>query len=411
MHRVLFLMPTRTYRASVFLKAAQQLNIEAVVGTDQSQALEKIVPGKTLVLNFHDPEAAKQPIVELANEYPINAIIPVDEDTAVLAATAAEALSLHHNSVASVYAAREKHRMRKILKEASLPSPQFDLYSIDDDPKEIASQVTFPCVVKPVFLSASRGVIRANDTEEIVQAFNKIVSILQEPEVVKRGGALARQILVETFIPGTEVALEGIFTDGKLKVLAIFDKPDPLDGPYFEETIYVTPSRLPDGVQEEIINCTAKASEAMGMHHGPVHAELRTNEEGPWVIEIAARSIGGHCSRALRFGDGISLEELILRHAIGMEIDSLEREKPASGVMMIPTPYAGILRKVRGQDDARAVPGIEDLMITIPLDQELVTPPEGSKYLGFIFARAETPDQVEASLREAHRRLEFVIES
>ncbi|HYY16266.1 MAG TPA: ATP-grasp domain-containing protein, partial [Gammaproteobacteria bacterium] len=219
------------------------------------------------------------------------------------------------------------------------------------------------------------------------------------------------EILVESFIPGVEVALEGLLTHGQLKVLALFDKPDPLDGPFFEETIYVTPSRLPMAVQEAIAACTANVAIALGLRQGPVHAELRVNDHGPWMLEIAPRSIGGLCSRTLCFDSGMSLEELILRHALGLDVEPIERERQAAGVMMIPIPQAGTLRQILGQEEAKRVPGVEDLRLTIPIGQEVVPVPEGSKYLGFIFARGETPDVVEVALREAHRRLTFIITS
>ncbi|MYE91272.1 ATP-grasp domain-containing protein, partial [Candidatus Poribacteria bacterium] len=196
---------------------------------------------------------------------------------------------------------------------------------------------------------------------------------------------------------------------GRLKVLAIFDKPDPLDGPFFEESLYVTPSRLPADVQNDIISCTVRTAEVLGLREGPVHAELRVNDDGAWIIEIAARSIGGLCARTLRFGTGISLEELIIRHAIGMEIDSLQRERQPAGVMMIPIPRAGILQEIRGKTDAEQVSGIEEVTISIPIGKEVVPLPEGAKYLGFIFARGNSSENVEASLRKAHDRLEFVI--
>jgi hypothetical protein len=242
-----------------------------------------------------------------------------------------------------------------------------------------------------------------------VKAFQRIVSILDASDVKSRKDARAQQILVEDFIPGIEVALEGILIRGRLKVLAIFDKPDPLDGPFFEETLYITPSRLPVDVQNDIISCAARTADVLGLREGPVHAELRVNDDGAWIIEIAARSIGGLCARTLRFGMGISLEELIIRHAIGMEIESLERERQPAGVMMIPIPHAGILREVRGKTDAEKVSGIEEVTISIPIGQKVLPLPEGAKYLGFIFARGSTPESVEASLREAHHRLEFVI--
>jgi biotin carboxylase len=273
----------------------------------------------------------------------------------------------------------------------------------------MASRVEYPCVVKPLSLSASRGVIRADDPTQFADACHRLMAILQRPDVAVSRRRSAQEILVERFIPGSEVALEGLLTNGQLRVLALFDKPDPLDGPFFEETIYVTPSRLPSAVQHQIASCTVEVASALGLRHGPVHVELRVNKHGPWLLEIAPRSIGGLCSRTLRFGDGLSLEELLLRHALGLDAEILERERLAAGVMMIPIPKAGILRQVTGQEHAKQVGGIEDIRITIPLGQEVVPLPEGSRYLGFIFARDSTPAGVELALREAHRRLTFVI--
>ena len=409
MERLLLLMTTNTYRASAFIEAAQRLGVPVVVGSDREQILSAANPGGHLTLNFLAPEQASGASVAFAKQYPIQAVVSADDDGAILAAMAAAALGLRHNPVDAVTAARDKHRMRAVLAAAVLPSPHSTLVSIDEDPEEAARRVSFPCVVKPLFLSASRGVIRADDPAQFVAAFQRVVAILRRPEVAVQGGALAQQILVETFIPGIEVAVEGLLSEGKLKVLALFDKPDPLEGPFFEETIYVTPSRHPAPVQQSVVACTAEAVNALGLRHGPVHAELRVNDQGPWILEMAPRSIGGLCSRTLRFGAGISLEEMILRDAMGLEVASLEREGRAAGVMMIPIPQAGTLREVRGQDEARRVPGIEEIRITIPVGHEVVPLPEGTRYLGFIFARDDTPDRVEAALREAHRRLTFII--
>lgn len=409
MHRLLLLMTTATYRASAFLEAARRLDIPVVVGSDREQALSAANPAGHLTLDFLAPEKATGAIVEFAKHYPIRAVVAADDDGAILAAMAAAALGLPHSGVNAVAAARDKHRMREVLAAAGVPSPRSELVSIDEDPHDVARRVIFPCVVKPLFLSASRGVIRADDPAQFAAAFRRLIAILRRPEVAAEGGALAQQILVETFIPGSEVALEGLLSEGKLRMLALFDKPDPLDGPFFEETIYVTPSRLPAPLQQAIAACTEDAVTALGLQRGPVHAELRLNDQGPWILEIAPRSIGGLCSRALRFGEGISLEELILRDAMGLEVASLQREQQAAGVMMIPIPQAGILREVRGQDEARHVRGIDEIRITIPVGQEVVPLPEGTRYLGFIFARGETPDRVEAALREAQRQLTFHI--
>ncbi|MFQ5802960.1 MAG: ATP-grasp domain-containing protein [Candidatus Methylomirabilales bacterium] len=409
MHRLLLLMTTTTYRASAFLEAARRLDVPVVVGSDREQALAAANPAGHLTLDFLAPEKATGAIVRFAKQYPIRAVVAADDDGAILAAMAAAALGLPHNAVDAVAAARNKHRMREVLADAGVPSPRSELVSIDEDPHDVARRVVFPCVVKPLFLSASRGVIRADDPAQFAGAFRRLTAILRRPEVAAEGGPLAQQILVETFIPGIEVALEGLLSEGKLRVLALFDKPDPLEGPFFEETIYVTPSRLPAPLQQAIAVCAEDAVKALGLQRGPVHAEFRLNDEGPWILEIAPRSIGGLCSRALRFGEGISLEEMILRDAVGLEVASLEREKQAAGVMMIPIPRAGILHEVRGQEEAHRVPGIDEIRISIPVGQEVVPLPEGTRYLGFIFARDETPDRVEAALRDAHRQLTFHI--
>ena len=407
--RILLLLPTKTYRAKAFLSAASQLGVTVAIGSDQPQTLSELSPRKSLVINLSKPEKATEEIVAFAQTHPIDAVVGVDDDTTILVSMVSAALSLPHNSVESARTTRSKYQMREVLATGGIPSPHFELVSISADPAEIASSVNFPCVLKPLSLSASRGVIRANNLKEFVTAFQRVVSILGLADVKSRKDARTEQILVEDFIPGIEVALEGILIRGRLKVLAIFDKPDPLDGPFFEETLYVTPSRLPAEVQNDIISCTARTAEVLGLREGPVHAELRVNDDGAWIIEIAARSIGGLCARTLRFGAGISLEELIIRHAIGMEVDSLQRERQPAGVMMIPIPHAGILREVRGKADAEKVSGIEEVTISIPIGQKVLPLPEAAKYLGFIFARGNTPESVEASLREAHDRLEFVI--
>ncbi|MGH2400929.1 MAG: ATP-grasp domain-containing protein, partial [bacterium] len=343
------------------------------------------------------------------HSHPIHAVLGVDDTTAVLAAHVAAALKLPHNSVESVSAARNKARMRELLHTHGVPVPHFVRFSIFDDPVARAEQVSYPCVLKPLALSASCGVIRANDPTEFAAAFQRVTALLHRLGLPKAGEA-ERRLIVEDFVPGQEVALEGLLTAGSLRVLALFDKPDPLDGPFFEETIYVTPSRLTDDVQAGIAACAEHAAAALGLREGPIHGELRVNDQGPWIIEMAARSIGGRCSSTLRFAADLSLEELILRHALRMDLPPLDRQGGAAGVMMLPIPRGGVLRDIHGQENARAVPGIEEVTITAELGDELVPLPEGTRYLGFIIARSSTPASVEAALRQAHGRLTFSIE-
>src|SRR3989449_4529053 len=408
MPRLLLLPPTTTYRAEAFLDAAHKLKLDVVVGSKKAAVPGDLGDAAVLPLNFNDPGVAARAAVEFARTTPIDVVVGVDDHTTVLASAISAALGLHHNSVTAVAAARNKHRMRELLRAQGVPVPRFALFSVDDDPATIAEKIAFPCVVKPISLSASCGVIRANDCDEFVAAFHRVAVLLKKLGEETLGEGTGK-ILVEDFVPGREVALEGLLTNGELRVLALFDKPDALDGPFFEETIYVTPSRLPAAVQREVMSCAARAARALGLGEGPVHGELRVSDRGVWVIEIAARSIGGRCSQTLRFAAGLSLEEVILRHALRMDIPSLDREGRAAGVMMLPIPRAGMLEEVRGREEALTVPGIEDLEITTQLGDELVPLPEGTRYLGFLISRGETPEAVEAALRDAHRELEFVI--
>lgn len=391
------------------MKAAERLAAEVIVASNERQILEEVVPGKTLTLDFIDLEGSTRKVLSFAGEHPLQAVISTDEDGTVLASKISEALSLPHNPVPAAVAAKDKERLRETLTAAAVPTPPFQIFSTETAPEEIASNVIYPAVLKPTFLSASRGVIRVNNPGELKVAFQRLKSLLNQPDVRRLGGPAAKKVLIEQFIPGKEVALEGLLRNGCLSILALFDKPDPLEGPFFEETLYVTPSRLPDSVQKEIVEVTQRGTDALGLTEGPIHAELRINPQGAWIIELAARSIGGLCSRTLRFGTGHSLEEIILRHALGMPIESLERQKGAAGVMMIPIPKAGILNDYQGVNEARSVPGIEEVAIMIRRKQKVVPLPEGRRYLGFIFARGKDPEGVEAALREGHKRLRFDI--
>ncbi|HYB52423.1 MAG TPA: ATP-grasp domain-containing protein [Thermoanaerobaculia bacterium] len=410
MARVLLLLPTKSYRTSDFLAAARSLKLDVTVASEEPSALEKSRPDGLLTLDFRDPAACARRAVEYARRYPVAAVQGVDEQTAVAAAAIAAALDLPANPSSAAVAAWHKPTLRRRLKAAGVPTPNHAVFARGEDPEAISRRLRYPCVLKPTFLSGSRGVIRANTPAEFLAAWSRIARLLEQPDVARIGGKLSREILVEDFAPGREFALEGLLREGALSVLALFDKPDPLDGPFFEETIYVTPSRLGASEQERIREVVADGARALGLVEGPVHAEVRHGESGTWLIELAARSIGGLCARTLRFGTGVSLEELILSNALRLPIPSLERERLAAGVMMIPIPRPGVLREVHGLDRARAVPGLVEATISAHPGQTLVPLPEGSRYLGFLFSRAETPERAEAALREAHAALEFRIE-
>lgn len=403
-------MTTRTYRAQAFLDAAVRLRVPVTVGSDRPQILQAANPAGHLTLPFGETERAVAAIETFAKAHPIGAIVATDDDGLLLAATAAETIGLPHNSPASVAKARDKSATRQALADKGLRVPRFVRVPVDGDPAKLADQVPYPCVVKPLSLSASRGVIRADNPDAFVEAFARVRKILTATEGSLAAPDARRWILVEEYLDGEEVALEGLLDDGDLRVFALYDKPDPLTGPFFEESIYVTPSRKEAGVQRKAVGMVREAAAALGLTRGPVHAELRLDAKGPWLLEIAPRTIGGLCARTLRFAGGKTLEEVVLARALGLPVPSYEREPGATGVMMIPIPSAGIFRGVRGAAAARDVEHIDELMIVVPPGERVVPLPEGDRYLGFIFARARTPGQVEAALREAHARLEFAIE-
>lgn len=426
-------MPSTTYHASDFVRAAERLRVTVTVGTDVKQALQELAPGSTIALDFNDLTGASAEVAEFHRRFPVDAVVAADDETTALAAAVARTLGLPHNPLEAVFPTRSKLRLRRALANACLPSPRYRVIDLGpgftsrnseertsrlettvrrmlDRPGDSDDGVSFPCVLKPTFLSASRGVIRADDADSFRQASDRVAGILYEESVAGGGSAESHLILVEDYVPGVEYALEAILTKGSLHLLAIFDKPDPLEGPFFEETIYVTPSRAAVETQREIVAMVEKAVAALGLCEGPVHAELRVNEEGVYVIDLAARAMGGLCPRVLRFDTGVSFEELILLHALGKDFTLLRRESQAGGVMMIPIPKAGILRSIRGIDEAQGARAISEVTLSINPGQRVRPLPEGNRYLGFIFAHADTPAEVEAALRQAHSRLEFKIE-
>jgi len=409
MPRVLLLLPTSTYRTAPFLKAAEQIGVDVTVGSERANTMSRFNPAALLTLPFCDIPKTLDRVIEFAATYPIDAVIGVDDQVTEVAAAVGKALALPHNTVEAIRAATNKHSMRLACHQAGVPNPGFQRFRFDDDQTDVAESVDFPCVVKPLGLSGSRGVIRANDKKELHAAIGRLASICQSA-TAEDVTLVADQFLIEQFVAGPEVAVEGLLRGGEFQLLAIFDKPDPLDGPFFEETIYVTPSRLPEAAQQQIADCAAAAARALGLREGPIHAEIRLSNSGPVVIEVNPRSIGGQCSDVLRFGTGMTLEELIIRHALDPIFTPPALLHQASGVMMIPIPQAGTLRAVHGVDAAAASPNIKSITISARPGEALVPLPEGSTYLGFLFARAESPAEVEDSLRQAHGKLRFDVE-
>lgn len=412
--RLLLFTAKLGYQTRSFEDAARALGVELLYVTDRCHQLEDPWGDRAIAVHFETPDAAAYAVLERVRSEPVDGILALGDRPAVAAAYAARGLGIPYNHPAAVEACRSKLRMREVFREAGLLTPWFRKIALHPSPEPALLGIAYPCVLKPLSLSASQGVIRANTREEFVAAASRIKRLLESPEIRATREPHLDQMLVEGYIPGREVAVEGLLSEGVLRILAIFDKADPLEGPFFEETIYITPSRQSDSQQQAIECCAQEAARALGLSHGPIHAEFRINENGVWPLEIAPRPIGGLCSRALRFGraDTVhrsSLEELLLRHALELPGSDLPREQTASGVIMIPVPQSGILEKVDGEDAALATPGITQLIISARLHDYIAAWPEGSSYLGFLFAQGKTSEEAEAALRQAHSKLNFKI--
>jgi hypothetical protein len=409
MRRLLLFATTTGYQVRAFDDAALALGVSLQLATDRCDQLDDPWRDRAIPVRFHEPGHAVDAILAHAREHPVDGILAVGDRPAALAARTAAALGLPWHSPGAADASRSKRATKARFRAAGLLVPEFE--QIVDERDLARWDTRLPAVIKPAALSGSRGVMRADTPAQLRAAWERLRRLLAQPDVLAMRDPEAGVVLIESFIPGREFACEGVVTAGTLQTLAIFDKPDPLYGPFFEETIYLTPSGAPPRVRASIERAVADACRALGLAHGPVHAECRVNDRGVYVLEVAARPIGGICARALRFEapghPPQSLEALLIRHALGERTDPWTRERRASGVMMIPIPRPGIYRGAAGIDRARDVPGVDEVVMTAKLDQLLLPLPEGATYLGFIFARGDTIRDVERSLRDAHARLEI----
>lgn len=402
---VLIIAPHGSYRTMPFITAAERMGIHALIASEGKHSIVSAY-AQGIHIDFQDETLALVTLLNAATQHHIVGVIATDDAATELAARLAQALQLPHNDPAAVRIARRKDEARACLAAHAIPMPAYRRIDLHQSPSEQLQDLRYPVVVKPVALSASRGVIRANDQSGLLAAIERVQRLLQGINDLEADAQ--RYLLVEQYIPGAEIAVEAMLVQGELHILTIFDKPDPLEGPFFEETYYTMPTRLNAAQQAEVKRVVQLACAAYGLKEGPVHAECRINSNGVFILEVAARTIGGLCGRLLRFGTGYALEELVLAHALGRPL-TLNSDQGAAGVLMIPIPRAGMLKRVEGLLDAQRVPGIEDISIQVREGYELIPLPEGASYLGFIFSQAPSVQQAEQALRDAHACLRFVI--
>ena len=407
---VILIIPSASYRSNAFMNAADKLDLKILVVTDNSQVFSDQFPDNIITMNFDHWTEKLDEISEWSDRFNLMAVIGVDEESILLAAIFSQYLGIEHNSIESVMRTTNKLLMRFELKKARMNCPWFRSFSIEKLPDDIIEEINFPCVIKPTFLSASQGVLRVNNEQEFKEGFQILTDLLSQKKIKKRGGEEANYIMVEEYIPGNEVSIEGIVSQGKLKILAIFDKPEPLEGPTFEETIFVTPTTLSGSMQSSLYETAQQAMETLGIVKGPVHIEVRINSNGNYILECASRSIGGMCSKILEFQGGMSLEELILRSSLGRNIEKSNLSDTAKGVMMMPIKNSGKLKEMRGVEEAISVDGITDLQITIKPGEMLDPLPKGDRYLGFLFAEGKNQEMVIKDLKNAWSKIEVVTE-
>lgn len=399
MPTVAVILPTTTYRAKDFVSAAESLGVDLIVVSDQPPPFD--MGDRYIQVDCHDPKAAAAAIADKGETVDIDGVVAADDRGVMIAAETSTRLGLPGNPLDAAATTRDKAKMRERLARSEVDQPRFAIIPADGDTSATAAQVGFPSVIKPVDRSASQGVIRVNGPDELAVAVDRVRGIVGDESV----------LLVEEYLNGNEIAIEGMVTGGELRALAVFDKPDTRPGPYFPETILVTPSRLDEGTLAEAERVAAQAVRALGLVSGPVHVELIVADGRARIIEVAARSIGGLCSRSLNFGlMGTSLESLIIRNALGVGKTHLRREQVSSGVLMIPTPRSGVLRSVHGIDEVNAIDGVTGVDLTMVPGDRVLAPPTGDRYLGFVYARAVNPEQVESALREAMSKLEVQLE-
>jgi biotin carboxylase len=411
--RVLLLATTTGYQTRMFAEAAERLGVELIYATDRCDQLDDPWFDRAIPVRFHEEWRSVDAVLNEVDRQPVHAVMAVGDRPTVMAAYLSRLLGLTGHPPEAVIAARDKRLTRDRLQAAGLLTPSYVTVPVSMESASLLDRVEFPVVVKPTVLSGSRGVIRADDALSFATAFDRVRRLMMSNEVRELRDPESDVVQIEEFIPGAEYAVEAVLDKGQLRVIALFDKPDPLDGPFFEETIYVTPSRATDATQKQIVQAIADAASALGLHHGPIHAECRVNARGVYVLEVAARPIGGLCAKAIRLeraGEAMGFEEFLMRQALGEDMTAWQREAQASAVMMIPIPKSGVFRRVEGLEIAAQVPGIHDVQITAKCDQQLLALPEGASYLGFIFARAATAAEAEHAVREAHTRLRFTID-
>ncbi len=393
MKKLLLVIPENSYKSNDFVVAAEKLGIDFLIITDSEQVSSKF--SDTVIINKFDAELNKNNLKKLKD---VTHVLPVDHSALKFSGYLVDLLEVKGNKLESINLSMNKYESRKIFNSLlDIKVNNEIIKNIDDVNTFINKNGT--SVLKPIYGTASKSVLKINNVEKNKEQIEKLMQDCFDQDLV-----------IEEYIDGKEYALEGTIINSELKKIVIFDKPVEYKHPYFEESIYITPSELSSEAEKRVVSIVDKACKKIGLEDGPVHVEFKINENQIFIIEINPRMIGGLCSRCLSFGlFKVSLEEIILHAFMNNELKNIELLNNYVGVLMIPTPKSGKFISIN-KEELENIPNISNVEITVPEGSDLLEPPYGDKYLGFAFSQGIDKKTVNESLLTAMNLANPIIE-
>ena len=381
MKKLLLVIPENSYKSNDFVTSAEKLDLDFLVITDSQQVSGQF--SDTVIIHSFDEELENDVKEKLQD---VTHILPVDHSALKFSAYLVDLLKAKGNNTKSINTAMNKFESRKIFNSISEIKIQNAIVKKIED-IEIFINENGTSVLKPIYGTASKSVIKVESFQENKAEVEKLMQDCSDQDLI-----------IEEFVDGSEYALEGNLINSELNKIVIFDKPINYKEPYFEESIYIAPTEIPDKTQKEIVNLIGKACKKLGLENGPVHVEFKIHNKEIFIIEINPRMIGGLCSRCLSFGlFKTSLEEIALHAFLNNELKSIDLLSNFVGVLMIPTPISGKFISIN-KNELESIPNVSGVEITVSENSNLLEPPFGDKYLGFVFSQGDSKEKVMESL-------------
>ena len=381
MKKLLLVIPENSYKSNDFVTSAEKLDLDFLVITDSQQVFGQF--SDTVIIHGFDEELENDVKEKLQD---VTHILPVDHSALKFSAYLVDLLKAKGNNTKSINTAMNKFESRNIFNSISEIKIQNAIVNKIED-IEIFINENGTSVLKPIYGTASKSVIKVESFQENKAEVEKLMQDCSDQDLI-----------IEEFVDGSEYALEGNLINSELNKIVIFDKPINYKEPYFEESIYIAPTEIPDKTQKEIVNLIGKACKKLGLENGPVHVEFKIHNKEIFIIEINPRMIGGLCSRCLSFGlFKTSLEEIALHAFLNNELKSIDLLSNFVGVLMIPTPISGKFISIN-KNELESIPNVSGVEITVSENSNLLEPPFGDKYLGFVFSQGDSKEKVMESL-------------